>query len=225
MLYSHVRYVAVSVTLVKAGDGAFNVIPTTSIVAGTIRSLTKEGYTFLEERLQAIVKGAAATHDCSVELKLSSFALDCMTEADELTKLGAPGGCTFPALVTTPAEWSLHKEVAGQVIGDVDKAYEMPSAIMAGEDYAYYLERIPGSFMFLGSGSAEKKSNINLHNPMFQMDEDQMPLGIAIHANSALKALDEFNRPELRQSRLDRFGQSADKAHPECEFTDVIDEI
>ena len=65
--------------------------------------------------------------------------------------------------------------------------------------------------------------------PMLQMDESQMNLGIAIHANSALKALDEFNRPALRRSRLERFGQTegqtADKVHPDCDFTDIVDEI
>ena len=215
----------ISVTLVRAGDGAFNIIPNTAIVAGTIRSLTKEGYAFLETRLEAIVKGAAATHGCEADLKMSSFDLDCMARSQDFVKVGAPGACTFPATVNTPAEWGLHKEIAAELIGDANRTYELPSALMAGEDFAYYQEKIPGSFMFLGSGNAQKKTNVNLHNPLFQMDEAQMPLGIAIHANSALKALEELNRPQLRQSRLERFGQSADKAHPNCGMTANVDEV
>lgn len=214
----------ISVTLVRAGDGAFNIIPTTTVVAGTIRSLTKDGYAFLEERLEAVVQGAAVTHGCTAVVRMSSFDLDCMSRSEEFVKLGAPGGCTFPATVNAPAEWSLHKEVAAELIGDVNRTYEA-GPLMAGEDFAYYQERVPGSFLFLGSGDAAKGTNVNLHNPMFQMDEAQMPLGIAIHVNSALKALDELNSPDLRRSRLKRFGQSADKAHPDCRFTDMVDEV
>ena len=79
--------------------------------------------------------------------------------------------------------------------------------------------------MFLGSGNAQKRTNVNLHNPLFQMDEAQMPLGIAIHANSALKALEELNQPQLRRSRLKRFGQSPDEVHPNCGMTDNVDEV
>ena len=193
----------ISVTLVRAGDGAFNVIPTTAVVAGTIRSLTKDGYAFLEARLEAVVQGAAATHGCTADVKMTSFALDCMSRSEEFMALGAPGACTFPATTNTPAEWSMHKEIAAELIGDVNRTYEA-GPLMAGEDFGYYQEKVPGSFLFLGSGDAKKNTNVNLHHPLFQMDEAQMPLGIAIHANSALKALDELNIPSLRRSRLER---------------------
>jgi IAA-amino acid hydrolase len=157
----------ISVTLVRAGDGAFNVIPTTAVVAGTIRSLTKDGYMFLESKLQHIVKGAAATHGCTADLKLTTFDVDCMTSGEELVKAGAPGGCTFPATTNTPAEWSLHREVAVELVG-VNRTYEA-GPIMAGEDFAYYQEKVPGSFVFLGIGDSAKKTNKNLHNPMFQV--------------------------------------------------------
>ena len=158
-------------------------------------------------------------------LKAKAFkAKNCMTQAEEFVELGAPGGCTFPPTVNTPAESSLQKEVATELIGDASKVYEI-GPIMAGEDFSYFLEKIPGSLVFLGSGDAKKESTVNLHHPRFKMDEDQMPLGIAIHVNAALKALDELNHPRLRKQRLERFGQSADKVHPGCGFTDIVDEI
>ena len=54
---------------------------------------------------------------------------------------------------------------------------------MGGEDFAYFLQKIPGAIFWLGCGNQEKGITEMLHNAKFVMDEDALILGTAIHVN------------------------------------------
>jgi amidohydrolase len=56
---------------------------------------------------------------------------------------------------------------------------------MGGEDFAYFLQKIPGALFWLGCGNEAKGTIEMLHNPNFLMDEDALILGTAMHANLA----------------------------------------
>ena len=66
---------------------------------------------------------------------------------------------------------------------------------MGGEDFAYFLEHVPGAMVFLGIGNASQRTDVNLHNPRFKMDENQLHLGAALHVEMALSALESLNDP------------------------------
>jgi len=91
----------VSTTFVHGGS-AYNIIPGRVELGGTIRSLSKEGYRFLHEKVEAVLRGAAALGGCSVNATLSSIEEDCLTAA--VTPPGAPGPCTFPPTVNAEAD-------------------------------------------------------------------------------------------------------------------------
>lgn len=75
------------------------------------------------------------------------------------------------------------QELYGEVIlGEMEK-------VMGGEDYAYFLELIPGAMVFVGIGNKEKKTDYPLHNERFNIDEDVLPTGAALHAQFALNFL------------------------------------
>ena len=48
---------------------------------------------------------------------------------------------------------------------------------------------VPGAMVFLGIGNASLGTTVNLHNPKFKMDEEQMQLGAALHVEMALRSL------------------------------------
>lgn len=60
---------------------------------------------------------------------------------------------------------------------------------MAGEDFAYYLLKVPGAFMFLSSANPEKETDIAHHNPKFDLDEDVFWMGSAAFVNITEKFL------------------------------------
>ena len=77
-----------------------------------------------------------------------------------------------------------------EVLG-AGKVMEMPP-VMGGEDFAYYTQRVPGCFAFLGVGNPDIGATYSVHHPMFKVDEDALSYGSAIHVNCALKTLDEL---------------------------------
>ena len=180
----------VSTTFVSGGSDplhpAYNIIPSEVTFGGTLRSLTKDGYRFLEERVAEVVRGTAGAFGCNSTLQMSSFDAACLTaEAPP----GAPGACTFPPTVNARSAWRLVAGAAAALGAEVVET----EPTMGGEDFAYFLEKVPGAMTFLGIGNRTKGTDVNLHNPKFQMDETQLPLGAALHVETATRALAELN--------------------------------
>ena len=156
----------ISITMTKAGN-ACNVIPSTMELEGTIRSLTLEGILKLQTRVKEVAESIAIANRCKAEVTF-------------------PGN-DYPPTINDAECWNLGKSAAIEILGDAQVAEMGP--IMGGEDFAYYTQEIPGCFSFLGVGNAEINAVYDVHHPMFKVDEEALPLGVAIHVNSALKAL------------------------------------
>ena len=156
----------ISITMTKAGN-ACNVIPSTMELEGTIRSLTHEGILKLQTRVKEVAESIAIANRCKAEVTF-------------------PGN-DYPPTINDAECWNLGKSAAIEILGDAQVAEMGP--IMGGEDFAYYTQEIPGCFSFLGVGNTEIDAVYDVHHPMFKVDEEALPLGAAIHVNSALKAL------------------------------------
>ena len=156
----------ISITMTKAGN-ACNVIPSTMELEGTIRSLTLEGILKLQTRVKEVAESIAIANRCKAEVTF-------------------PGN-DYPPTINDAECWNLGKSAAVEILGDAQVAEMGP--IMGGEDFAYYTQEIPGCFSFLGVGNTEIDAIYDVHHPMFKVDEEALPLGVAIHVNSALKAL------------------------------------
>jgi IAA-amino acid hydrolase len=161
----------ISITMANAGS-AFNVIPSTMELQGTIRSLTVEGVSKLQTRVKEVAQSIAEANRCEAEV---SF----------------PGN-DYPPTINDAECWELGKSAAKEILGE-ENLIEMPDPIMGGEDFAYYTEEIPGCFSFLGVGNPDIDAVYDVHHPMFKVDEEALSLGTAIHVNTALKALENLN--------------------------------
>ena len=161
----------ISITMANAGS-AFNVIPSTMELQGTIRSLTIEGVKNLQKRVKEVAQSIALANRCEAEV---SF----------------PGN-DYPPTINDAGCWQLGKSAAKEILGE-ENLIEMPDPIMGGEDFAYYTEEVPGCFSFLGVGNPDIDAIYDVHHPMFKVDETALSLGTAIHVNTALKALENLN--------------------------------
>jgi IAA-amino acid hydrolase len=152
----------VSVTTIHAGE-ASNVIPSEVHLGGTLRSLTIDGLCYLKERVRTIIEGTAAMHRCRASVEF--------IEPDT------------PATVNDAEAWAHVQEVGGLLLGS-EAVHEM-RPIMGAEDFSFYLRRVPGCFAFLGvqpdSGEAH-----GVHHPRFDINEDALPIGAALHTSVAL---------------------------------------
>jgi len=153
----------VSVTSVHAGT-AFNVIPETAEFKGTFRFFKHEVGELMRKRMEEITDGIAKAHRLGYELSV-----------DELT----------PPTVNDKDMADFARRVAekyGFRYGDVP-----PS--MGAEDFAFYLQRVPGAFLALGIKNEEKGIVYPHHHPKFDVDEDVLHIGTAMEVALAREFL------------------------------------
>ena len=157
-----VRPAVVTVGVLHAGT-APNVIPGDARLEGTLRSFHPEVRSLLRDRVRETIEGAARAHGCSVEFELR------------------PG---YPAVVNHPAAVERVRRAGAEVFGAGAVVETDPMA--AAEDFAYFLERLPGALVFVGAGSEARGITAPHHSPAFDFDESVLPRGSELLARIAL---------------------------------------
>jgi len=114
----------------------------------------------------------------------------------------------YPPLVNDLRASRAGMRAAAAALGEA-AVIALTRPIMGGEDFAYYLERVPGFFWFLDTQAPERGIVHPNHNPRFDLDESRLPPFVAVMAASARALAREFGRQSrdggsLRQSREGR---------------------
>jgi amidohydrolase len=156
----------VSICKMEAGRGAYNIIPDSATFGGTIRSHSPELREYLSRRLKEILEGVTSAMRGSYEFTLMS---------------------KFPAVINEEKMTEFVVKVAQDLLGK-DKVSQM-KPLMGSEDFSYYLQKIPGTFAFLGVENKEKGIIFPQHHPRYDIDEDILPIGAALHVAVALEYL------------------------------------
>ncbi len=93
----------------------------------------------------------------------------------------------YPLLINDSSMTDLVKKAAGRIVGE--GVIEIGKPRLGVEDFAYYLQRAPGSFWRLGTGNEEKGIKCIAHSPCFDIDEDALCIGTAVHVQTVLDYL------------------------------------
>ena len=160
----------VSITVINGGN-ASNVIPSDVNVKGTLRSLTMDGLKQLQKRVKEIAEGIAQTHGCEAIVEYV--------------------GNDYPPTVNDSDMWKFAKKIGIELLGD-ENVSDL-DAVMGGEDFAYYTEKVKGCFVVLGMNNPDIDATYSVHHPMFKADEDALHIGTALHTIFALKSLEELS--------------------------------
>ena len=160
----------VSITVINGGN-ASNVIPSEVKVKGTLRSLTMDGLRELQKRVKEIAEGIAQAHGCEAIVEYV--------------------GNDYPPTVNDSDMWKFAKGIGIELLGD-ENVSDL-DAVMGGEDFAYYTEKVKGCFVVLGMNNPDIDATYSVHHPMFKADEDALHIGTALHTIFALKSLEELN--------------------------------
>lgn len=143
----------VSVAHVKAGDGAYNVMPGSVLLRGTARAFSTEVQDIVERRIREICAGIAAAHGARAEVKYTR---------------------NYPPTVNDEAQAALCAEVAEKMAGK--DAVIAVKPVMGAEDFSFMLRVRPGCYIFAGSGEGDPAP---LHNPRFDFNDALLPIGAA----------------------------------------------
>jgi hippurate hydrolase len=142
----------VTVGAMQAGTVS-NVIPSHADLSLSVRALSHEVRALLEQRIREIAQGQAASYGAHVEI---DYRHD------------------YPVLVNHAQETTLARQVALDW-GGPDAVIDDLRPLMASEDFAYMLERCPGSYLSIGNGDGA--GGCTLHNPEYDFNDDCLAIG------------------------------------------------
>jgi amidohydrolase len=142
--------VVVSTCMVRAGD-AFNIIPESVTLTGTIRSLSEAVRAHTFARVAAIAKGTAGSFAATAEARF---------EGD------------VPVTINEAAKAEFVSDIAAEVVGPGNIKQMRPN--MGAEDFSHMLKARPGAFIMLGNGIGP-----GLHNPSYDFNDEAIPIGIS----------------------------------------------
>ncbi len=146
--------VVLSVTQIHAGS-AYNVIPETATIAGTVRYFDTAVADKVSERIRAICDGIARAHGATIEVDIRNV-FDVLVNDDAL------------------ADGMID---AAQGLFGAENAGRKETLVMGSEDFADMLRVVPGAYCTIGHGGG-----VPLHNPGFVLDDSILPIGAALFA-------------------------------------------
>jgi amidohydrolase len=149
------------------GGTTWNIICDEVELEGTTRCFSREIHKNYPAVVERIVNSTAAAYRAEV--------------ADFRYIRIAPPTINDPLVAKVGAE-ALRKLYGEDILGEMEK-------VMGGEDFAYFQELVPGAMAFIGTGNREKGTDVPLHTDKFNIDEDVLPVGAALHAQFALDYL------------------------------------
>lgn len=131
-----------------------NIIPETGKISGTVRTRDAATRDLVEKRMKEVCEGVAQTFNSTIDFVFKRC---------------------YPMCVNTPEETEYVRQIACDVVGETN-VYESP-ANMGGEDFAFFLKEVPGSFFFLGNGDGTE-----VHTSTYNFNDDAMPYGATMFA-------------------------------------------
>jgi amidohydrolase len=150
-----------SITAINGGT-AYNVIPPTVEMKGTIRYYREEVRVLAVRRLEEIVQGVATAMGCTAEIIYQD---------------------SCPAVVNDVELSTRVQGLVNKVLPDADLRTE--ERTMGAEDMSFMMADIPGVYMFVGSKNEAKDLKYGHHHPKFDFDEQAMAQGAALVAAAA----------------------------------------
>ncbi|MBI5719711.1 MAG: amidohydrolase [Burkholderiales bacterium] len=149
----------ISATMINAGE-AFNVIPDSASIKGTVRTLSDEAVALIERRMREVAEGICAAHGATCEFVFNRG---------------------YPVTVNPVAETEFVKRVLGEVVGPANVKPFEPT--MGSEDFSFFLQAKPGCYFMIGNGEGTHREHghglgpCTLHNPSYDFNDDLIPLG------------------------------------------------
>lgn len=149
------------------GGSAQNIIPDEVTITGIIRTLTKEDRVYIVKRFKDLVNDICESFRAKAEITIEE---------------------SYPCLYNNEEVLEKVKKSASCILGaDNIEVQQNPS--MGVESFAYFANERPSAFYFLGTGNKVKNTDKPAHSSLFDIDEDALPLGVAMQCDIAYEYL------------------------------------
>jgi amidohydrolase len=182
---------------VSAGSAA-NAIPDSGVAEGTVRCLDDHAWQVAPEMMKELVESVSTTYGVTGDLHYERSVPPAMNEE------------TCTAMVAAAAD---------RILGP-DSVTAAPQSL-GGEDFAWYLESIPGSLFRLGTRRPGSVEEFDIHQPMFDVDERCIAVGVKVMAATALTAIGAAGARDALMATAGR-GEKASSAGPAVPVTGKV---
>ena len=153
------------------GGSAHNIIPDEVTFVGTVRTMDPELRRLMPERIEAVIRGVCEAAGATYRFHYEHG---------------------YPVLINDAEMTELGRQAAVAVLG-ADKVQPMEPS-MGGEDFAYYLQRVPGTFARLGVRASDNTAPHGLHTSRLMVDESSIAVGVAYYIQVVQDFLRSTNR-------------------------------
>ena len=143
----------ISITKVHAGS-AYNVIDDEVFLGGTVRTFKEKTRILIQNKLNDTAKGIAQANGGDIEF------------------IYKPG---YPPTINTKDESIFASEVAKNLVGDKNVITDVEPS-MGGEDFSYFLNKKPGSYLYIGQKDENHKAH--LHTTKYDFNDNLLPIGV-----------------------------------------------
>ena len=147
----------VSTTRINSGE-AYNVIPQTARLSGTVRAFSYEAMDLVEKRMIQIANGIAEGFGATVKVDFRVI---------------------FAPTINHTQEAEFAAKICQEIVG-ADRVERNPPLIMASEDFSFMLNKVPGCYINIGNGQGEGACEV--HNPGYDFNDEVLPIGAGFFA-------------------------------------------
>jgi amidohydrolase len=159
----------ITIGIIQAGT-AFNIIPESAEMHGTMRAFSATHRSTLVRRISEIANGIATAMGGSCEINVIDGCPPCVNDS-KVTEI------VHNAAVASVGE------------KEVDDSEEVMTT--GSDDMACFLQAVPGCYFIVGAKNEEKGANYPHHHPRFNIDEDALPIGVEVLSRAAMDFLKE----------------------------------
>jgi hippurate hydrolase len=161
----------ISVTMIHAGE-ATNVIPNSCKLEGTVRTFREDVLDVVEQRMRTVAASTAAAFDARAEFSFHR---------------------NYPPVINHEAETEFARGVMRDLVGAENVVEFEPT--MGAEDFAYFLQAIPGAYLLIGNGEGQHRTQghaegpCTLHNASYDFNDSLIPVGGSLWVRMAERFL------------------------------------
>ena len=151
--------VVLSITSVESSSNGYNVIPESVEIRGTFRTFNAYTSELLEQHIRAMTEAVCQSMDCTADITIRHLTIPTVNDVDVTDRI---------------------RRVFADMV-DADRL-DVTARTMASEDISYFMDEVPGTYFFVGSGNIDKGYTYGHHHPRFDFDEDALPNAVALMA-------------------------------------------
>ena len=192
--FDAVEPIVITVTYLRAGDGANNAIPDKATLGGTVRVLRDEKIEAVRQMITEVATSVAASHRCTAHVEFEVL---------------------YAATKTHPRENQFAATLWSQMFG-AENVLPLQAPMMASEDFGYVLAQVPGTFMWMGTANPATPPHLREwnHSPLARFDDSMLGEQAAALAAVAFERLSTEDEYPSAATKAMRAGTGAGSAAP-----------